>query len=159
MIVVGDLVHFDLDGWCIFSDIVEKDGEIIFFEFMSLILHDGKPRKIRTRAPDQIKNSDLECKMKYTEIENLKKIKSGSDVFYMEKKFKKNAKRNGSKITFGILTSINFETQNAIIDHQKTIKIINLIKLENNFEQASASGQHVCRICRKYEKQSFKKQA
>ena len=159
MIHIGDLVHFELDGWSILSDyeINQEENEISRMIFLTLTLHNGEPRVIYSPYLKEVKQPDLICQLVYEEIPDLRKLQKGDKVYYMEAKFNDDGKRDGSKILFGTITSINFDTQNVIINHQKTAKLLNVMSFQNNFDMIKDSGAYICRVCRLQHKDNLKK--
>lgn len=135
--MLTELAHFNDEGWGILADVIDSDDGFVY-KFYSVEFFNGKPRKFYTPKKNIGPNPPDKCQLRYFEKEDISNLSKGDNVFYMI----------GAKVDYGKITSINFDTWNAVIDHKITVKIFTILVFEHNFEQIENTDAYICSHCR-----------
>ena len=145
---IGELAHFDKEGWAILVDIIRDDIGTTY-QFYTLKFYGNEPRAFFVPVPSfqHVKTSE-KCDVRYSEIDDIETLRRGNNIFY----FRNAARRKGAmrlcRIEFGTITSINLITRNIVLDNTVTIKMDHVIFYEHNFEQIENTESEVCTYCR-----------
>ncbi len=153
---ITELVHTDCEGWAIVADIegnsyAEDTTKPYRIWLLSMVIENGKPRCFSVPADFKPNNKNAEsCDVRYTEIDDLKKIKRGDGVYYyINHKVLTGSYSPGQagKVRYGTVRYVNHDTQNVILDDDTELKLVHLMQFEHNYEQVLASGGNVCKRC------------
>lgn len=138
MLILGDVVHVEGEGWAIVSK--ADSGEYQNIEFISLVVTDGKPRVFNVNPNLSRKKDSLMCQVKFTEQDN---ISVGDGVFYTIA-----PRSKPGVIKYGRVSSIDIEDNTLTINEKVKVSMIMAVKYEHNFSEIEGTNAFICNACK-----------